>query len=68
MMERARPTRFFIPPLKLSGIFSSSPSISMTSSISLTFELKTFGSRSPASRKGKAMFSSTVIESKSAPL
>ena len=67
MMARARPTRFFIPPLKLSGILASSPSISITSSISVTFERKTFGSRSPASRRGKAMLSSTVIESKSAP-
>ena len=43
MMERARPTRFFIPPLKVSGILSSWPSISMTSSISATFVGKTFG-------------------------
>ena len=66
MMARARPTRFFIPPLKLSGILSSCPSISVTSSISSTLERKTFGSRSPASRRGNAMLSSTVIESKSA--
>src|SRR5438309_325495 len=33
MMERARPTRFFIPPLKLSGILSFWPSISMTAII-----------------------------------
>jgi len=58
MMARAKPTRFFIPPLKLSGILSSCPSISITSSISLTFERKTFGSRSPASRNGKAMLPS----------
>src|SRR5881398_273619 len=53
IIERARPTRFFIPPLKLSGILSSCPSISITSSISATFARKTFGSRSPASRSGK---------------
>jgi hypothetical protein len=68
MMERASPTRFFIPPLKLSGILSSCPSISITSSISATFSCKTFGSRSPASRNGNAMLSSTVMESNSAPL
>src|SRR6059058_1248825 len=56
MMERARPTRFFIPPLKLSGILSFCPSISMTSSISSTFACSTFGSRSPASRSGSDVF------------
>src|SRR5262245_12687553 len=68
MIARARPTRFFIPPLKLSGIFSWCPSISITSSMRATFERRTFGSRSPTSRNGNAMLSSTVIESKSAPL
>ena len=67
MMERANPTRFFMPPLRFTGIFACSPSNSITSNISFTFARMTSGSRSPASRKGKAMFSSTVIESKSAP-
>ena len=37
MIDRAKPTRFFIPPLRFTGIFSCCPSISITSSISSTF-------------------------------
>ena len=37
MIARARPTRFFMPPLRLTGIFFSCPSSSITSSISAIF-------------------------------
>ncbi len=37
MIARARPTRFFIPPLRFTGIFFCCPSSSITSSISAIF-------------------------------
>ena len=68
MMERARPTRFFIPPLKLSGILSSCPSISMTSSISSTFVCRTFGSLFArlAQRKGDVFLHGHRIKKRAA--
>ena len=67
-MARARPTRLRIPPLRLSGILAFSPWSSTTSSTSLTRARIALTSCIPASRSGNAIFSSTVMESKSAPL
>ena len=67
MTARARATRFFMPPLRLTGIFFCWPPRSTTSSASCTRRAICAGSRSPLSRRGNATFSSTLIESNSAP-
>ena len=68
MMARASPTRFFIPPLRLTGIFFSCPSSSITSSISPIFCSITRWSRSPgfAQRKRDVLLDRHGIEERAA--
>ena len=58
---------FLMPPDKVEGIFACSPGSSTSSSISVTAEVIWARSRTPRSWRGKAIFSPTVRESKSAP-
>ena len=65
---RAKPTLLRMPPESFSGILRSSPARSTISRASATRSRISLVDLMPASRRGKAMFSSTLIESKRAPL
>ncbi len=66
-IERARATRLRIPPESSDGIFFWMPGRPTMVSFSATRAATSGGVFSVCSRTGKAMLSSTFIESKSAP-
>ena len=65
--ERARATRFFIPPERSLGTRCSTESSPTMASFSPTLRRMEASSRSVCSRSGNEMFSSTVMESNRAP-
>ena len=65
-MARARLTRFFMPPESSFGIMSSTPSSPTRCSLSWTISLMSASLSFVCSRRPKATFSPTVIESNSA--
>ena len=67
-MARARPARFFMPPLNCDGKRKAKDSMRTSASLSMTNSSMMFLSSAVCSINGRATFSATVSELHNAPL